>query len=549
MLSVIRFLAWRWTFGAIDYAVTMPLLRWTWQGLSEDAFAGSLPEFRPADAETVIDMMQGRYLLASKLVDTQGTSPFSIEVDSEDWLQVLHGFAWLRHFREIRDDGSKRFARTLVLDWIGREGQFDAETWAPGLTAQRVLNWLRHYPLLTEGATPEQAASIARALGTQVQSLRVRARFVTEPHERALVAAALVGAALCDKEGRGEIEKYATRLIQVLDSQIDADGTHLSRSARIQLALLVELATIRAALVRDHADIARELGTRVDAMHGGLDALTLGSGEPAYFHGTGQIAHDLLVSVQAQSPERQRAIGSRLFSGYGRLEAGPATVIADAGLVPDLPFAGEAASSPLAFEFSYGTELIVGNCGPAPAELPDTKPLFRRGIAHTGPTINAESADDLPEKGALSGRLRARAEPIAATLETNEPALTLATAGYEAPFGVVLERRMTLLNEGKTLVGQDKAVASGETVSGVVTLRFHLAPGAEVWHGTSENIARVYLANGTTWTFLWEGAEMREEESVRQSAYFGLHRTQQIVLEAQVEAGHEIAWIFTLEED
>lgn len=548
MLSVIRFLAWRWTYGAIDYAVTMPLLRWTWQGLSEDAFAGSLPEFRPSDTETVIDMMQGRYLLAAKLVDTEGASPFSVEVDHEDWLQVLHGFAWLRHFRDIHDEGSRRFARTLVLDWIGRESQFDPDTWAPGLTAQRVLNWLRHYPLLVDGATPEQAATIARVLGTQVQSLKVRARFITSPYDRLLTAAALVGAALCDDEGRGEVEKYARRLCRVLEQQIDADGLHLSRNARIQLSILVEITTIRLALVRDYPDIARDLGARIDAMHKALDALTLTSGEPAYFNGCGQLQHDVLVAVQAQSPERPRESGSRLFSGYARLEAGATSIIADAGLVPPLAFAEDAGSSALAFEFSHGTELVVGNCGPAPAELPDSKPLFRRGIAHTGPTINAESVDDLPERGPLSGLLRARAEPVAAELDLEETALTLRTHGYEKTFGVAIERRMTLLNDGKTLVGQDKALATGGDISGVVTLRFHLAPGAEVWRGNSENIARIYLANGTTWTFLWEGAELREEESVRQSTHFGLHRTQQVVLEAQVAAGHEIAWIFTLEE-
>ena len=41
---------------------------------------------------------------------------------------------------------------------------------------------------------------------------------------------------------------------------------------------------------------------------------------------------------------------------------------------------------------------------------------------------------------------------------------------------------------------------------------------------------------------------MRIEDSVRQSAYFGLNKTKQIVLESKVEDGHEIAWIFTLEQ-
>ena len=60
---------------------------------------------------------------------------------------------------------------------------------------------------------------------------------------------------------------------------------------------------------------------------------------------------------------------------------------------------------------------------------------------------------------------------------------------------------------------------------------------------------RVRLASGAIWTFLWEGAEMRIEDSVRQSSYFGFHRIKQIVLEAPLGGGdHEIAWSFTLDE-
>ena len=44
------------------------------------------------------------------------------------------------------------------------------------------------------------------------------------------------------------------------------------------------------------------------------------------------------------------------------------------------------------------------------------------------------------------------------------------------------------------------------------------------------------------------GAEARIEDSVRQSAYFGFHRTKQIVLDLLVGEAQEISWIFTLDE-
>ena len=58
----------------------------------------------------------------------------------------------------------------------------------------------------------------------------------------------------------------------------------------------------------------------------------------------------------------------------------------------------------------------------------------------------------------------------------------------------------------------------------------------------------VDMTSGAVWTFMWERAEMRIEDSVRESAYFGFHRTRQIVLEALASETTEVSWIFTLEE-
>jgi len=540
-----RFLARRRALGAAHYAVTTPLVRWTWRGLSNDGFNGALPEFRPSDVESVIDMMQGRYLFGGKLVDTEGVSPFSVAVANDDWTHALHSFVWLRHFRDVRDEGSRRFARTLVLDWIGRPRRFDDRAWAAGLSAQRIMNWLRHYPLLVEDATPEQKATITHALGMQVQALRVRAPFLAEPVEALLAAIALSAAALC-LDNETATERHVLRLKTLLDRQIDADGLHLSRNPRVQLQLLLELVTLRLALSGRHGELSDLLVPDVEAMHRALDRLILSSGEAVYFNGGGQLPHDIVVVVQAQSLERRHEDVQAVTGGYGRLHWGASTLVADGGAVPPLDYAGDAAAGALAFEFSHGGDLIVGNCGPAPAELPEGKLLFRRGIAHSGVSIDTESAADIAEKGPLKGRLRARAPAGEIGLDAGEHVLNLATDGFARTFGVRLERSLTLLSEGKTLVGQDRVVATGAgAVSGLMSIRFHLAPGAGVELGEGGDMLLVRLANGAEWTFLWEGAEMRLDDSVRQSASVGFNPTVQIVLETPVAAGHEIAWIFT----
>jgi len=521
----------RAALGAADTMVTLPVLRWTWRGLADDAFAGELPEFRPADREAVRDMMAGRYLLASKLVETGGASPFSLDVDHVDWWMNLHGFSWLRHFRDVRDNGERRFARTLVLDWIGREGQFEHDTWNVALCAQRVLNWLRHLPLLLDGATQPEARSIQRALGTQIQSLKVRGPLASDPADALFAAIALLGAEHCEQDDKTDVPRRVELLNALLAAQLTEGGLHRSRNPRLHLQLLVELISIRRIAAGVKTEAGNELGAQIDRMHESLDALTLSSGEPVYFNGCGQLAHDVLIAIQANGPGRKRR--SMLLGGYGILRDGDAVVIADSGELPEPGLAGDLHASALAFEFSHGSELILGSCGPAPSDMADSKALFRQGVAHSAPTIDAE---DAPAERAP-----------AMTLDSADHLLTLTSTGYGKRFGVDLERRLTLLSGGTTLVGQDRMVAHG-TPSGLLAIRFHLAPGIMVRRNRGDGIVRLVLPNGAVWSFLWEGATFREEESVRQSSYLGFHKTRQLVLEADVAADAEVAWIFTLEQ-
>jgi uncharacterized heparinase superfamily protein len=130
--------------------------------------------------------------------------------------------------------------------------------------------------------------------------------------------------------------------------------------------------------------------------------------------------------------------------------------------------------------------------------------------------------------------------------DPTDQTLAIKCFGYVDRFGVVLERRLTLLAEGKTLVGQDKVLKARSKVSGALAIRFHLAHQTQV--SQAGDMLKLRLASGQVWNFLWEGAEMRVEDSVRQSAYFGFHRTRQIVLDALVADVGEISWIFTLDE-
>lgn len=540
---MMRFLARRLLLELADRGATMPAVRWIWTGPANEDIIAGIGDFLPTDRESVVEMVAGRYLLGSKLVDTHGVSPFGIDIDHAGWLEELHTFGWLRHFREARTDEERGLARELTLDWIRRHGTFDREYWGLSLCARRVLNWLRHYNAILEGATGEEVSLIARALGTQIQSLRLRGPIASEPLDALFAAIALCGVALCEEKRANEVPARVRRVNRLLERQIDDDGLHRSRSARTQVQLLVELTSLKQALRRFHEQYAGEFGEVLERMHRALDAISLGTGEPAYFNDTGQLPHDVLVAVQAQSASRMRETGT--VNGYGRLVAGPSIVVADSGSVPPPEYASRAHSGALGFEFSYGRDLVVGNCGPAPAGVEDPQ-RFREGVSHSAPTINGRSANPIRLRGPLAGRLVQHGEPAQMIADPEEDSVVMRTYGYEDRFGVVVERRLTLIAGGKSLVGQDRFLQTASRVSGTAAIRFHLAPGTETEE--SGDLVRLRVASGAWWSFLWDGALLHIEDSVRQSALFGFHRTRQLVLTARVVDATEVSWIFTLEE-
>ena len=525
-----------------DMTVRSPLVSWSWSALGDQNFTSTLVEFRPSDVETVREMMAGRYLFASKLLDSQGVSPFAVRPVNHAWWRELHSFSWLRHFRDLQSTADKRFARTLVLDWIGRNTNFKRPCWAPALTAVRVLNWLRHMPVLTGDASEEQSKTILRSVGTQLQSLKVRGLLASDPLDALFSAIALLGAVLCEQAPDRQVAARMGRLKKLLDAQIDEDGLHRSRNAAVQFEVLTELVSVKQALGQRHRGLAVAISDTIERMHAALDAMMMGTGEPAYFNGCGQLPVDLIVALQSQYNGPSAETGIK--SGYGILRSGAARLIVDSGLVPPLSFARETHASGLGFEFSHGTDLVVCNCGPAPADLVDSRRLFRLGAAHSAPTIGGRSTARFMMRGPYKNSLFTNVERPHMFLDTEDCAVEVTNFAYAENYGVNLRRNLTLISDGNTLVGQDTLLPARQARSGPLTIRFHLAPGADAVRQGTDDIINVRLKSGADWTFLWEGGIAEIEESVRQSAYFGFFRTQQIVIETEVRPNLEISWIF-----
>lgn len=530
--------------AVMDSFITSPLFRWTWANEHIGVVSSKFVEVRAADHFSIRDMMAGRYVLGNKHVDTQGISPFAVQHVSIKWFNELHRFSWLHHFTVARDEGEKRFAMTLALDWVARYGDFDPQVWSREITAQRVINWIKHFDVLTYGANESQRDAIVASLSRQIQSLEMRKNFEFQPHIQALIQVALLGAAISLGRDTNEVHAKIERLNQTLDAQLSDFGMHLSRSGSVHFNLLLNLVSLRQGLATFSPEGAKKFVAITRKMYAALGGLTLSNGDLAYFNTTGQIPHEDSLALAARSATKAVFGESRMLAGYGVLLGEESKLIADSGKLPPANMADFMMAGAGSFEYSHRNDLIVGNCGPGDADMGGDAQLFSLPAAHSALELDYEGAQPFVTKKVIDQFIAANAEgPM--RLDSAENSLIFENKGYEALTGVQHKRVLTVLpNHGDALVGQDILTCdlSHNNAPDQFLLRFHLGLGVKAQFNDAENMIELTLRSKARWLFLFEGASAMIEDSARQNLRTGLAPIQQIVLFGTVQPDIDVAW-------
>ena len=77
-------------------------------------------DLRTSDAFIAKEVASGRFPLADKVLETEGVSPFEMDLPFDEFFGELHGFRWLRHLRAGDEDETRYLAQNLVASWMTR---------------------------------------------------------------------------------------------------------------------------------------------------------------------------------------------------------------------------------------------------------------------------------------------------------------------------------------------------------------------------------------------------------------------------------------------
>jgi uncharacterized heparinase superfamily protein len=448
-----------------------------------------------------------------------------------------HGFTWLRDLRALGTDAARSRARALVSDFMDTETP-DPISAAPDVTGARLASWLGHYDFFAASADDDFRQRLMSRLVMDARSLS--AALPAEVLDgRALTALkGLLAASVAMPDHVGHLSRVLKFLPPEISRQFFADGCHVERSPAATLAALQDLTEIRALLQAAGAEPPPELPAAIEKSACALRALRHGDGGLALFNGSKEELGSLIDLVLAQAGRSRGVIGYLNASSLFRVSTAKALLFMDGGAPASSGLDRFAHAGTLGFEFSWGKERLIVNCGAAPAHGGSWRDALRSTAAHSTLTIADVSSSEIRDSGLgrRPAQVNAERQDLAGThwLEANHD-------GWGKLFGAVHHRRLGLSETGDELLGEDLIEAAQPQP---FTIRFHLHPNVIASLQQDNEAVLLRTPGGLGFRLRAEGAPISVEESV----YFGHaepRRAEQVVLSGHQDGPQHVKWSIT----
>lgn len=546
------------------------LYKQTLYGPMPDTIVYYPKDLRPGRVDKADALFQGRYDLPGGQVRTMGHSPFVIDPPSETWAEELHGFSWVRHFSAAGGNAARAHARGLVQSWIETSGQWHDIGWRPHVIGRRLTSWAANGALLMEESDLIYRSTLLRNMARQARHLSRTVLRAPAGEQRLTAVIGLAFSGLCLSEGERRLRRGLALVGKELTAQILPDGGHISRNPAAQLSILLDLISLRDALIAQGHGVPKPIRNAVDRMMPMLRFFRHSDGKLALFNGSNEGPEGAVDAALNQDDAKGKPFGFAPHSGYQRMAAGPAYIVVDTGPPPPGAYSHSAHAGCLSFEMSVGRCRLVVNCGATRILGPDWHAASRATAAHSTLVANDTSSARFTQ-GALSrillgSRLMEGPAHVESRRNESEEGIWLDAAhdGYGKLFGLLHRRRLFLSHTGEDLRGEDCLTRMKEEPSRLMVpfrkeqdeekddnfaIRFHLHPEARASLAHDGSNVLVLLPNGDGWQFRARSEAGECLISLEESVYLGsadrTRRSEQIVVSGKVfreEATVHWAW-------
>lgn len=464
-------------------------------------------------------LVAGNFPAGAVVVESPGTPIWDVPFADPAARVEAHGFAWLDDLAAMGDIRAQDRAQGWTFAWIERFGAGKGPGWAADLIGRRLIRWINHAPMLTEGVAEEKRAALLRSLSAQLHFLAQRWQGAGAGLPRIEALTGLIVAALVLEGMAPHVDPALRAMAAEVEAEIDMGGGIPSRNPEELLEVFTLLTWTSQALGEAGRAVPAEILSAQERVAPVLRALRHADGGLARFHGGGRGAEGRLDAALANAGVKPMA-SAGMAMGYARLTGGRTTIILDAAPPPQGDAGAMAHASTNAFELTSGRRPVIVNCGSGAAFGTEWRQAGRATASHSTLSVEGFSSSRLGASGQGAFAERADVTTLRVLPGENGAGVHLAHDGWSATHGLSHVRDLMLTQDGRHLTGIDRLAAistaekrrfekvmTASRLAGVrFAVRFHVHPDVDTRLDMGGTAVSLALKSGEIWVFRHDGA-------------------------------------------
>ncbi len=475
------------------------------------------------DEEMCDDLQNDIYRFQGEVIHKGKDDLWEPIAASHIFAEAMHRFIWLPHLALKGDTQAHNKMLALITDWVEHNSHWSQPAWRSDIVAQRLYYLLAYYENITNNMKDKGIERLNKQLCQHYHHLKTTAHWEMRGSKRLTAQIILLIAMLCKSESKQLVEKHMQYLIYELNQQIFPDGGHIERNPETHFVILRWLCILYDLFERDQRNLPEQISDTIDRMVPFLRMMQRQDGELFIFNGGGTLNHeeieDLLpLAARGRVPS---PLKSAPYSGFETLSNRLVHLMLDVGSFPYNPAGYHMHAGLLSMEVTMHQKPVFVNCGRLDHHADPYWVTAQRGsMAHSTVILDNYNSSSLRRYA-----IRRAKASVKRREEAGHLLLQTMHDGYLHPCRTIIERSLYLSEGDNRLVGEDLLRAGEEHI---FHIRFHLHHRVVVELQDDKVFLRV--DNAFICQFIYEGADLRIEDSIYSPNHDQLYQNKQLVL-------------------
>ncbi|MCP4356052.1 MAG: hypothetical protein GY793_10605 [Proteobacteria bacterium] len=307
-------------------------------------------------------LVNGTVNLAGQSLNIEGTLNWRSSLVSDDFLQELHSFDFLKDLCAIPRNQGRHKAIGMVQSWMDEEAFVDSTFWKSTILSRRLINFITYANWMFKECDSQFKKDLMAVILKQQKHLSKTIPWHKSSYEIIASIKGVIYAGLALPQNQSTFLEGLNLLKEELNKQILEDSTHIQKNAYIQFKLLEDLVSIRSTMKIANQQIPEVIENFIATMCESLAFFRHNDGKFVMFNSsfTGNSAKTTeLLKICNQS--HQTDFLPR--AGFRKLFRNNTSIIVDCGKFEHPEILNSSTASTLAFELSYKNSRLFVSSG------------------------------------------------------------------------------------------------------------------------------------------------------------------------------------------